>query len=163
MTMRNHVIALLLILFFANTGFAQQAIVSREKPLNFSRKDCINLSIYDWPRTLLSYPVYFPEGIQSESELSLSDNKQSRSVPFQLSDKVIENGKLKSAVINFFAELPSGGEFNYTLYLRKNMPPGKVHLLHFWNRRQPGWSVTETSVWKYLPEESIRGTQFPLP
>ena len=117
--MRNHVIALLLILFFANTGFAQQAIVSREKPLNFSRKDCINLSIYDWPRTLLSYPIYFPEGIQSESELSLSDNKQSRSVPFQLSDKVIENGKLKSAVINFFAELPSGGE-------------------HFRNRRQPG-------------------------
>ena len=56
--MRNHVIALLLILFFANTGFAQQAIVSREKPLNFSRKDCINLSIYDWPRTLLSYPIY---------------------------------------------------------------------------------------------------------
>ena len=66
--MRNHVITLLLILFFANTGFAQQTIVSREKPLNFSRKDCINLSIYDWPRTLLSYPVYFPEGIQSESE-----------------------------------------------------------------------------------------------
>ena len=90
--MRNHVIALLLILFFANTGFAQQAIVSREKPLNFSRKDCINLSIYDWPRTLLSYPIYFPEGIQSESELSLSDNKQSRSVHSNYQTKSLKTG-----------------------------------------------------------------------
>ena len=123
MTMRNHIIALLLILFSAKANYAQQPVVSQENPMQISRRDCINLSIYDWPRTLLSYPVCFSETIQSESELDLFDNKQGKSIPFQLSDKVIDNGKLKSAVINFFAELPSGGEFNYTLYVRKGNAP----------------------------------------
>ena len=161
--MRNHVIALLLILFFANTGFAQQAIVSREKPLNFSRKDCINLSIYDWPRTLLSYPIYFPEGIQSESELNLSDNKQNRSVPFQLSDKVIEKGKLKSAVINFFAELPSGGEFNYTLYLRKNNASRQSSPVTL-QKQASTWLISDGSFGVEIPAGGINpGHTIPAP
>lgn len=118
--MKNHIIVLFLVLLFAKTGHAQPANLSKENPVQFSRKDCINLSIYDWPRTLLSYPIHFAETLKSESELDLFDNKQKKSVPFQLSDKVIRDGKLESAVINFFTALPSGGDFDYTLYVRKS-------------------------------------------
>ena len=45
MTMRNHIIALLLILFSAKANYAQQPVVSQENPMQISRRDCINLSI----------------------------------------------------------------------------------------------------------------------
>lgn len=118
--MRNAFITLLCLLLFADISYARQANVSKGNSVRFSRKECINLSIYSWPRTLLSYRVCFAEGIESESELDLYDNKQQCSVPFQLSEKVILNGKIKAAVIHFFAELPSGGAFDYTLHQRKS-------------------------------------------
>lgn len=118
--MGKHIIALFVLLLGIQVGYAQQLVVSKDNPIHIYRKDKINLSIYDWPRTLVSYPVEFIEDIKSGSDLDLYDNKQGKSIPFQLSDIKLDNGKIRTAVINFFTELPHGGEYDYTLYVRKN-------------------------------------------
>lgn len=119
MAIKHYVILLLLLLFCVKLNSTQRLVVSSDNPVRISRKDCINLSIYNWPRTLLSYPVRFSVPLQSEAEIDLFDDRQGKSVPFQLSDKVLVDGKIQAANINFFAELPSGGEFDFTLYARK--------------------------------------------
>lgn len=152
--MRNTFITLLVILLFTKVGYAQQAAVSKENPVQFSRKECINLSIYNWPRTLLSYPVCFPEGILSEAELDLSDNSLKQTVPFQLSEKVIVDGQLKSAVINFFAALPSGGEFDYTLQIRKAQTrrhPSPVTL----RKQATTWFIGDETFGVEIPAEGM--------
>lgn len=120
MTARHYVLLSLLILSCVRINCTPRLIVSPDNPVRISRKDCIKLSIYNWPRTLLSYPVCFSIPLQSESEIDLFDDKLEKSVPFQLSDKVVVDGKIQAANINFFAELPSGGEFDYTIYIRKS-------------------------------------------
>lgn len=101
---------------------AKEYRLSRDRQVQFARKDYLNLSLYSWPRTLLSYPVNFSVDITSAQDLVLTDDYAGCSVPFQLSDKRYENGLIKSAIVNFFAELPSGGEFRYTLHIGKNKP-----------------------------------------
>src|SRR5574344_203 len=88
--------------------------------LTFSKTDFINIPIYDWPRTLLSYRVNFGDDGISESDLCLKDNQSGKYVPLQLSDIQTADGKLISANVNFFAELHSGGKFSFTLSALEN-------------------------------------------
>ena len=80
--------------------------------LHFQFTNRIKLPQYKWPRTLLSYPVHF-EGKVLPDQLRLTDSITGKEVPFQLSSVVLENGYLRSATVNFFSELPSGGHFDY--------------------------------------------------
>lgn len=115
--------ARILFLIFAALAVCLQAQVkmSAGKPVLFEKQDVIDLTTYQWPRTLLSYPVVFEGGVKEES-LSLTDKKQKISVPFQLSEKTMKNGLLHSATVNFFAALPQGGSFAYELAATGSRP-----------------------------------------
>jgi hypothetical protein len=82
--------------------------------LRFEFADRIRLPQYKWPRTLLEYPVRF-EGSLSPEQLRLTDLSTGKEVPFQLSSVKTDNGALRSAVVSFFSELPSGGKFGFEL------------------------------------------------
>lgn len=83
--------------------------------IEFRKKDNIALPTYNWPRTLLAYPVEFEGGISGAGDLTLIDDHTAQPVPFQLSRKEMKDGRIISADVNFFASLPSGGDYSYTL------------------------------------------------
>lgn len=114
-------LSFLLCFLFAFEGIgAQNYQLTKENNIQFGVKDCIHLSLYSWPRTLLTYPVTFATDIHSEADVELVDAQSNQPVPFQLSHKKTENGFIRSADINFFAELPSGSEFSYILRTGKS-------------------------------------------
>lgn len=114
--MKNHLITFLIVLLGGFPCFGKTEVLSSERPLRFYREEPINMPIYSWPRTLVSYPVVFDGNVQSEHDLSLHDNISGKNVPFQLSKiKKDGHGMIQSAIINFFAELPSGKAYDYTL------------------------------------------------
>lgn len=88
----------------------------------FCKKENISLPTYNWPRTLLAYPVQFGNGISDAGELTLTDDHTSQAVPFQLSRKVMKAGRIVSADVNFFASLPSGGDYSFTLEHKLSEP-----------------------------------------
>ena len=110
---------LLLIAAVCDVCGARPEMISSDHPVRFFRTDPIDLPAYSWPRTLVSYPLIFDSSIGDGSKLDLHDNISGGSVDFQLSDKKYSSeGRLESAVINFFAMLPRGGSYDYTLYNR---------------------------------------------
>lgn len=78
------------------------------RPLPIHYADAINFPVYRWPRTLLSYPVRFAPGTDL-AKLVLKD-AAGKPVPVQWSQVMAE-----SATLNFFGDLPSGAERNFTL------------------------------------------------
>ncbi len=95
-------------------------VLRKGEPLEFSKTDHICLPTYSWTRTLVSYPVAFSPAIVSDEDICLIDETSGKAVPFQISDKVSENGKVVSGNLNFFTELPSGGRFSYRLQYSEN-------------------------------------------
>ncbi len=61
-----------------------------------------------WPETLLGYQVVFDGADVSPNELTLSAS-DGKPMAFQLSDVRLKDGKLSSATVSFFSDLPSGG------------------------------------------------------
>ena len=107
------VIAAFLCIPFFSAG---QAVLSKGKPVEFSRTDRLCLPTYSWTRTLVSYPVEFIPALGSDDDICLIDENSGEAVPFQISDRICENGKTVSGKVNFFTELPSGGSFSYRLH-----------------------------------------------
>ena len=60
-----------------------QVRMSAGKSVRFEKQDVIDIATYNWPRTLVSYPVVFEGGVK-EDTLSLIDKIKNKSVPFQL-------------------------------------------------------------------------------
>lgn len=54
---------------------ANALVLEKNGHLDFTRKDNLALPTYNWPRTLLCYPVDFEGGIRSAAELTLIDNR----------------------------------------------------------------------------------------
>ena len=79
-------------------------------------KDQLNVKEMSWPKTLLEYDVDFSASPVEQNELTLTDVNSNQPVPFQLTDIQKENGRLKSATLCFFSDLPSGGKRNFHLY-----------------------------------------------
>jgi hypothetical protein len=79
-------------------------------------KDQLNMIEMSWPRTLLEYSVDFSAYPVKQNELALTDVNSNQQIPFQLTDIQAENGRLKSATLCFFSDLPSGGFRNFHLY-----------------------------------------------
>lgn len=114
--MKNHVITLLILIATASISRADTYHLSDTRQVTFSREDNIRLSIYSWPRTLVTYHVTFDSPGISSGNLRLTDDRTGRATPFQLSDIIHDSaGHMRSANVNFFAELPSGGRYSYTL------------------------------------------------
>src|SRR4030043_1395283 len=79
-------------------------------------KDQLNMIEMSWPKTLLEYDVDFSAYPVEQNKLALTDVNSDQLVPFQLTDIQKENGRLKSATLCFFSDLPSGGKRNFHLY-----------------------------------------------
>lgn len=116
--MKNTLFIILFFLFAFGKLNANEYRLSKENAIEFVGKEYTHLSLYSWPRTLVNYSVSFDVDICFETELELIDVLNNQPVPFQLSGKKIENGFIRSAMINFFTELPSGGEYSYTLRVK---------------------------------------------
>jgi hypothetical protein len=114
----SSILAAGLLLFISTASWGQAAgqnrTLSPGGSVHFDFTDRIKLPQYQWPRTLLSYPVLFVGNIQSD-QLRLTDATTGREVPFQLSSVILENGSLRKGTVNFFSSLPSGGKFDFEL------------------------------------------------
>ncbi len=105
----------------ASHAWAGVKTFGRVGSLVFEIEDRLEHPSYWWPRTLLSYPVRF-EGVRVKPEqLSLARLDAGSLTPFQLSGVQLENGFLKFAFVNFFADLPSGASRRFEL---TNRPVG---------------------------------------
>jgi hypothetical protein len=79
-------------------------------------KDQLNVKEMAWPRTLLEYDIDFSAYSIKENELALTDVNNNQQIPFQLTDIQEENGRLKSAILCFFSDLPSGEQRKFRLH-----------------------------------------------
>lgn len=85
--------------------------------LQFSLRDDIQSPIYEWPRTLLTYPVDFSLRACKAEQLRLTD-EAGHSVPFQLSAvEKKQDGSLVFANISFFSALEPGATHSFRLEL----------------------------------------------
>lgn len=148
--MKHTLFIIFFFLFVFGKLGANEYRLSKENTIQFTRKDCIHLPLYSWPRTLVSYPVFFDIPIQSEADLQLIDAQGNKPVAFQLSEKRIEGAFIRSAVINFFAELPSGGEFNYTLRFGKNAAT-KIPASMALHKGETTWKITNGTFGVEVP------------
>ena len=78
--------------------------------------DHLKHPLFEWPSSLLSYPVQF-DGVVKQEDLMLSCN--GNEIPFQLSDVTYNEGIIKAAKLNFISDLPSGASRKFELSLRK--------------------------------------------
>lgn len=129
--MKYIVISFIVWLCWASDVHAQPYCISADRPVvTFEKENPLSLSIYDWPRTLISYPVLFSFEVDVEEQLELIDVRTGNTVAFQLSDKKYDGGRLCSARIHFFASMPCGGGFKYNLRTgnRKVRVEAPVHI-----------------------------------
>src|SRR5579871_6061383 len=94
------------------------AAVSLDAAVTFRLHDPLAHPFIWWPRTLLEYPVNFDPPVAT-GELILRDEHDT-AVPFQLSHIQSRNGKIVSATVCFFSDLPSGG--THTFVLKEGAP-----------------------------------------
>ena len=85
-----------------------------EGKVRFSCSNVVGVPTYDWPSTLVTYPVTFSDNIRAE-QLCLTDLATGQQVTFQLSSVRKEGEYLRSANLSFMAALPYQGAFDYEL------------------------------------------------
>lgn len=105
---------LCLMLFLPFMALAATYKLTPPGKVTFACRNVVGVATYDWPSTLITYPVTFSGDIQA-SQLQLTDKSTGQTVPFQLTDIQDENGYLRSAKISFIASLPYQGAFEYEL------------------------------------------------
>ncbi|MDD4921623.1 MAG: fibronectin type III domain-containing protein [Bacteroidales bacterium] len=91
-----------------------------------SLNDYMNLPGMVWPQTLLEYPVDFTARPVIEGELQLVDQISNQAIPFQLTKMIKVDGKIKSAVLCFLSDLPSGAKKSFKLALKADLPGLKM-------------------------------------
>jgi len=99
---------------------ARAAPIARQFPtagaLTLEFSDAIDSPVYRWPMTLLGYPVDFSAAAARPASLRLTDMATGADQAFQLSDiRLLPNGSLAFAVVNFLADLPPGGTRKFAL------------------------------------------------
>jgi len=90
--------------------------------LRFDLTERIQHPHFWWPRTLLNYHVVLDGNSASTDTWTLTEETSGKQVPLQISDLRKENGKLVSATVSFFSDLPAGGHYSFLLKTRN---PGK--------------------------------------
>jgi hypothetical protein len=86
-----------------------------DKGIEIILEDQLKVKEMPWPKTLLEYDVDFSAYPVEQNELALTDVNSGQPVPFQLADIQTEYGRLKSATLCFFSDLPSGMRRNFRL------------------------------------------------
>jgi hypothetical protein len=90
------------------------AIWDHSRQIRFELKDLLEHPFYWWPRTLLSYPIEFQSPIDlNRLELTRADTGEG--IPIQFSEIVSDQAGLRSAILNFFSDLPSGAHREFVL------------------------------------------------
>ena len=91
--------------------------------------DYLYLPDMSWPVTLLEYQVDFTSDPVIEKDLNLVDIISNKSIPFQLTNIKLVNGKIETAVLSFFSDLPSGAKKEFRLVPKKNQAALKIQEL----------------------------------
>ncbi len=82
--------------------------------LTFNLNDLLDHPFYFWPKTLLGYPVEFQSSVDLD-RLVLTRTDTDERVPIQFSDVVRGEHGVRTATLNFFSDLPSGGHREFVL------------------------------------------------
>lgn len=103
-----------------NWGFAaehpQPAAESVPAVRTFDLINPLDSEFYEWPATLLSYPVTFPEGIRDAGAYSLVERTSSKRPLIQWSDIVTDDrGGWRSATLNVMTSLARGERKQFSL------------------------------------------------
>ncbi|MEI7421871.1 MAG: hypothetical protein WCK18_07240 [Prolixibacteraceae bacterium] len=146
-------ITLLIYSILYTNRVASQQLFDPIKGLNFEMQDVLESKLYDWPETLLSYPILFNKEVNI-GRLVLQDLSTGRSVPFQLSEIKIGEADLTSARLNFLATLPSGGKFSFRLTQQS-----KVQLVNLVDPVKVSSSEKEISIGTKLIQIKIPDSQ----
>ena len=124
------------LLISINTQAKNEFPEAKKQPLKWSKggitivlKDDLNLPAMFWPQTLLEYPVDFTSEPVNTKDIILVDTKLNQSVPFQMSDIKLVNGKIHTAVLCFLSDLPCGAKKEFRLTKRTNFPGLKEQTL----------------------------------
>lgn len=90
------------------------AVWDSARRLRFVLSDPLEHPFYWWPRTLLQVPVVFEQPVDLD-QLRLVRSDTGERVALQFSDVVSERGRVRSATLHFFSDLPSGGRREFAL------------------------------------------------
>lgn len=91
-----------------------RAVWDHTRRIRFVLSDPLEHPFYFWPRTLLHCPIAFDEPVALD-RLQLLHTSSGEPLPLQFSDVVSEHGRIRSATLHFFADLPSGGHHEFVL------------------------------------------------
>ena len=88
--------------------------------------ECQEITGRDWARTLVTYPLEFRPGQAQPGAVRLTDG-QGLEVPCQLSRLTTHaDGSIATARVSFYAALPKGGHYRYTLETGKPASAGSA-------------------------------------
>ncbi len=100
----------------------EKRLVWQDKKVIVKVEDHLHLPEISWPRTLLEYPVDFTSSPVTEGDLLLVDQSSNLAIPFQLTNVVKSNRKIKTATLCLLSDLPSGAKKEFRLVLKKDFP-----------------------------------------
>ncbi len=86
----------------------------RSGRIHFVLQDPLEHPFYWWPRTLLRYPVEFDHPVDLR-RMALVRVDTGERIPIQFSEVIREQAGVRSATLNFFSDLPSGGRREFVL------------------------------------------------
>lgn len=132
--------------------------------LPFLIRDNIQSPIYEWPRTLLTYPVDFSLRPCTAQQLHLVDDA-GKPVPFQLSAvEKKQDGNLVFANVSFFSALEPGAAHSFRLEL--GTEPAEQNGLRVHVSKQGNMRIVDSGLLKIrLPESQTisSGAEIPGP
>ena len=94
----------------------------RHRKVRIELMDHFQIPAIEWPRTLLSYPVYYAVPVPPEQLVS-RNLREAAEIPFQLSEIESRGERLQFAAVNFFSDLPSDGSSQFELSTAKPVLP----------------------------------------
>lgn len=95
-------------------SLASPAVWDSSRLIRFTLSDPLEHPFYWWPRTLLSYPIELHSAVDLD-RLVLTRSDTNERIPIQFSSVECDSTGLRSATLNFFSDLPSGGHFEFVL------------------------------------------------
>lgn len=93
---------------------SKPAVWDHFRRLRFVLSEPLEHPFFWWPRTLLSYLIVFEQPVDLK-RLTLTRSDNGEQTPIQFSDVVESRGSVRSATLNFFSDLPSGGHREFLL------------------------------------------------
>jgi len=96
--------------------------LTRTGQLRIVLQDRLEHPFYEWPRTLLSYPVQLAAGLEPQ-DLELVRVDSGERVPIQFSDLTRDADGSRQGILHFFSDLPSGARREFVLGMAASPRP----------------------------------------